>query len=93
MSHVPAPEGPTSYTFEDVDARQESDESDMDLGAPHTPQQVPPAPVGTCYLHRVIDDHSRVAYVEPDDETKEARATASGCGAVSRTARSPRPAA
>ena len=28
--------------------------------------------IGTCYLHTVIDDHSRVAYVEPhDDETKE----------------------
>ena len=28
--------------------------------------------VGTCYLHTVIDDHSRVAYVEPHaDETKE----------------------
>lgn len=28
--------------------------------------------VGTCYLHTVVDDHSRVAYVEAhDDETKE----------------------
>lgn len=28
--------------------------------------------VGTCYLHTVIDDHSRVAYVEArDDETKQ----------------------
>jgi transposase InsO family protein len=28
--------------------------------------------VGICYLHTVIDDHSRVAYVEArDDETKE----------------------
>ena len=28
--------------------------------------------IGTCYLHTVIDDHSRVAYVEPhDDEAKE----------------------
>jgi len=28
--------------------------------------------IGTCYLHTVIDDHSRVAYVEArDDETKE----------------------
>ncbi len=28
--------------------------------------------VGTCFLHTVIDDHSRVAYVEArDDETKE----------------------
>ena len=31
--------------------------------------------IGTCYLHTVIDDHSRVAYVEPrDDETKESAA-------------------
>jgi transposase InsO family protein len=31
--------------------------------------------VGTCYLHTVIDDHSRVAYVEAhDDETKETTA-------------------
>ena len=28
--------------------------------------------IGTCFLHTVIDDHSRVAYVEArDDETKE----------------------
>ena len=28
--------------------------------------------IGTCYLHTVIDDHSRVAYVEArEDETKE----------------------
>jgi transposase InsO family protein len=28
--------------------------------------------IGTCYLHTVIDDHSRVAYLEArDDETKE----------------------
>ncbi len=28
--------------------------------------------IGTCYLHTVIDDHSRVAFVEArDDETKE----------------------
>ncbi len=28
--------------------------------------------IGTCYLHTVLDDHSRVAYVEAhDDETKE----------------------
>jgi transposase InsO family protein len=28
--------------------------------------------IGTCYLHTVVDDHSRVAYVEArDDETKE----------------------
>jgi transposase InsO family protein len=28
--------------------------------------------IGTCYLHTVIDDHSRVAYVEArDDETRE----------------------
>lgn len=31
--------------------------------------------VGTCYLHTVIDDHSRVAYVEAhDDETKQTAA-------------------
>jgi transposase InsO family protein len=31
--------------------------------------------VGTCYLHTVIDDHSRVAYVEArEDETKETAA-------------------
>jgi transposase InsO family protein len=31
--------------------------------------------IGTCYLHTVIDDHSRVAYVEAhDDETKETAA-------------------
>jgi transposase InsO family protein len=31
--------------------------------------------MGTCYLHTVIDDHSRVAYVEAhDDETKETAA-------------------
>jgi transposase InsO family protein len=31
--------------------------------------------LGTCYLHTVIDDHSRVAYVEArDDETKETAA-------------------
>ncbi|TNC23464.1 transposase family protein, partial [Mumia zhuanghuii] len=28
--------------------------------------------IGTCYLHTVIDDHSRLAYVEArDDETKQ----------------------
>jgi transposase InsO family protein len=31
--------------------------------------------IGTCYLHTVIDDHSRVAYVEAhDDETKQTAA-------------------
>jgi len=31
--------------------------------------------IGTCYLHTVIDDHSRVAYVEArNDETKETAA-------------------
>jgi transposase InsO family protein len=31
--------------------------------------------VGTCYLHTVLDDHSRVAYVEArEDETKETAA-------------------
>lgn len=30
---------------------------------------------GTCFLHTEIDDHSRVAYVEPhDDETRETAA-------------------
>ena len=38
--------------------------------------------IGTCYLHTVIDDHSRVAYVEAhDDETKEtASRGAAQCG-------------
>ena len=32
--------------------------------------------LGTCYLHTVIDDHSRVAYVEAHaDEKKETAAT------------------
>jgi transposase InsO family protein len=39
-------------------------------GAPKSKYRQPL--VGTCYLHTVIDDHSRVAYVEAhDDETKE----------------------
>ena len=39
-------------------------------GAPRTKWRDPV--IGTCFLHTVIDDHSRVAYVEPrDDETKE----------------------
>ena len=39
-------------------------------GAPRTEWRDPV--IGTCYLHTVIDDHSRVAYVEArDDETKE----------------------
>ena len=49
---------------------------------PGQAQRRPPRPAGpatsghpltgTCYLHTVIDDHSRVAYVEArDDETKE----------------------
>jgi transposase InsO family protein len=39
-------------------------------GAPKSKYRKPL--IGTCYLHTVIDDHSRVAYVEPhDDETKE----------------------
>jgi transposase InsO family protein len=42
-------------------------------GAPRTQQRNPV--IGTCYLHTVIDDHSRVAYVEAhDDETKETAA-------------------
>ena len=39
-------------------------------GAPRSKHRQPL--IGTCYLHTVIDDHSRVAYVEAhDDETKE----------------------
>jgi len=39
-------------------------------GAPKSPYRQPL--VGTTYLHTVIDDHSRVAYVKAhDDETKE----------------------
>ena len=39
-------------------------------GAPKNKFQHPL--IGTCYLHTVIDDHSRVAYVEArNDETKE----------------------
>jgi transposase InsO family protein len=39
-------------------------------GAPRSKHRDPV--IGTCYLHTVIDDHSRVAYVEAhDDETKE----------------------
>ena len=39
-------------------------------GAPRSKYRQPL--IGTCYLHTVIDDHSRVAYVEArDDETKE----------------------
>jgi len=39
-------------------------------GTPRTKWRNPV--IGTCYLHTVIDDHSRVAYVEAhDDETKE----------------------
>jgi transposase InsO family protein len=42
-------------------------------GAPKSKYRQPL--IGTCYLHTVIDDHSRVAYVEPhDDETKETAA-------------------
>src|SRR3954462_3717564 len=42
-------------------------------GAPKSKYRKPL--VGTCYLHTVIDDHSRVAYVEAhDDETKETAA-------------------
>ena len=42
-------------------------------GAPRTKWRDPV--IGTCYLHTVIDDHSRVAYVEArDDETKETAA-------------------
>jgi len=39
-------------------------------GAPRSKHRDPL--IGICYLHTVIDDHSRVAYVEArDDETKE----------------------
>jgi transposase InsO family protein len=39
-------------------------------GTPRTKWRDPV--IGTCYLHTVIDDHSRVAYVEArEDETKE----------------------
>jgi len=39
-------------------------------GAPRSRHRDPV--IGTCYLHTVIDDRSRVAYVEAhDDETKE----------------------
>jgi transposase InsO family protein len=39
-------------------------------GQPRTSARNPV--IGTCYLHTVLDDHSRVAYVEAhDDETKE----------------------
>jgi transposase InsO family protein len=39
-------------------------------GAPKSKYRQPL--IGTCYLHTVIDDHSRVAYVEArDDQTKE----------------------
>jgi len=39
-------------------------------GAPKSKYRQPL--IGTCYLHTVVDDHSRVAYVEAhDDETKE----------------------
>lgn len=42
-------------------------------GAPRSKYRQPL--VGTCFLHTVIDDHSRVAYVEArDDETKETAA-------------------
>ena len=49
-------------------------------GAPKSKYRQPL--VGTCFLHTVIDDHSRVAYVEAhDDETKET-AAAVLCNAV-----------
>lgn len=42
-------------------------------GAPKSKYRQPL--IGTCYLHTVIDDHSRVAYVEArDDETKHTAA-------------------
>lgn len=49
--------------------------------------------IGTCYLHTVIDDHSRVAYVEArDDETKHRRAGAAQRGRLVRPARRHHPA-
>ena len=43
-------------------------------GAPKSQYRQPL--IGTCYLHTVLDDHSRVAYVEAhDDETKETAAS------------------
>ncbi|WP_395692245.1 IS481 family transposase [Nocardioides sp.] len=42
-------------------------------GAPRSKHRDPL--IGTCYLHTIIDDYSRVAYVEAhDDETKETAA-------------------
>ena len=42
------------------------------LGPPGCQEQVPTPLMGTCFLHTVIDDHSRVAYVEAhDDQTEE----------------------
>jgi transposase InsO family protein len=42
-------------------------------GAPRSKHRGPL--VGTCYLHTVIDDHSRVAYVEAHDDETAATAT------------------
>ena len=46
------------------------------FGTPGKPRSKNHDPlIGTCYLHTVIDDHSRVAYVEAhDDEAKETAA-------------------
>jgi transposase InsO family protein len=43
-------------------------------GAPRTKWRDPV--IGTCYLHTVIDDHSRVAYVEAHDDETAATAAA-----------------
>jgi transposase InsO family protein len=46
-------------------------------GAPKSKYRQPL--IGTCFVHTVIDDHSRVAYVEArDDETKETAAEVLG---------------
>ena len=53
--------------------RQEPRRDRARTGAPQSKYRNPL--IGTCYLHTVIDDHSRVAYVEAhDDETKETAA-------------------
>jgi transposase len=60
-------------------------------GAPKSKHSQPL--IGTCYLHTVIDDHSRVAYVEAhDDETKHRRAGAAQRGRLVRPARRHHPA-
>lgn len=54
--------------------RQRRDRNQQGWTVPCPAQHFKPL-LGTCYLHTVIDDHSRVAYVEArDDETKESAA-------------------